>query len=209
MDVETVAHPSQQLPTPARGDRVARTREAIIGSALALALAGEVAPIVRDIAKMAGVSARTVFQHFADTAELYVAVLGRVLAAAFGEVDFNIAWSIDERIAMIINQCSERSERLLPMWTFVETLQRRSTEASDMIMQMYTANRAQLASWFEHELAALPADSRERTLNALALALAPESWVVLRERLGLSVEQARDELAFVARAVLSGAPLRA
>jgi len=209
MDVETFAHSSQQLQTPARGDRVARTRDAIVGSALALALAGEVAPIVRDIAKMAGVSARTVFQHFADTAELYVAVLGRVLAAAFGEVDFNIAWSIDERIAMIINQCSERSERLLPMWTFVETLQRRSTEASDMIMQMYTANRAQLASWFEHELAALPADSRERTLNALALALAPESWVVLRERLGLSVEQARDELAFVARAVLNGGALRA
>jgi AcrR family transcriptional regulator len=209
MDVETFAHSSQQLQTPARGDRVARTRDAIVGSALALALAGEVAPIVRDIAKMAGVSARTVFQHFADTAELYVAVLGRVLAAAFGEVDFNIAWSIDERIAMIINQCSERSERLLPMWTFVETLQRRSTEASDMIMQMYTANRAQLTQWFEHELAALPADSRERTLNALALALAPESWVVLRERLGLSVEQARDELAFVARAALNGGALRA
>jgi AcrR family transcriptional regulator len=209
MDVETVAHSSQQLQTPARGDRVARTRDAIVGSALALALAGEVAPIVRDIAKMAGVSARTVFQHFADTAELYVAVLGRVLAAAFGEVDFNIAWSIDERIAMIINQCSERSERLLPMWTFVETLQRRSTEASDMIMQLYTANRVQLAGWFEHELAALPAESRERTLNALAMALAPESWVVLRERLGLSVEQARDELAFVARAVLNGGALRA
>ena len=43
---------------------------------------GEVAPIVRDIAKLAGVSARTVFQHFADTAELYVAVLGRVLTTA-------------------------------------------------------------------------------------------------------------------------------
>jgi AcrR family transcriptional regulator len=168
-----------------------------------------VAPIVRDIAKMAGVSARTVFQHFADTAELYVAVLGRVLTAALGEVDFSMTWPLDERIAMIINQSSERSERLLPMWTFIETLQRRSTEASDMIMQMYTANRAQLTQWFEHELAALPADSRERTLNALALALAPESWVVLRERLGLSIEQARDELAFVARSVLSGAPLRA
>lgn len=209
MDVETSAHASQQVQTPARGDRVARTREAIVGSALALALAGEVAPIVRDIAKMAGVSARTVFQHFADTAELYVAVLGRVLAAALGEVDFSMSWPLDERIAMIINQCSERSERLLPMWTFVETLQRRSAEASDMITQVYTANRAQLASWFEHELAALPADTRERTLNALAMALAPDSWVVLRERLGLSVEQARDELAFVARAVLNGGALRA
>ncbi|GEP60953.1 TetR/AcrR family transcriptional regulator [Reyranella soli] len=209
MDVETFAHPSQQLTTPARGDRVARTREAIVGSALALALAGEVAPIVRDIAKMAGVSARTVFQHFADTAELYVAVLGRVLAAALGEVDFNMSWPLDERIAMIINQCSERGERLLPMWTFVETLQRRSNDASEMIVQMYTANRTQLASWFEHELAALPADARERTLNALAMTLAPESWVVLRERLGLSVDQARDELTFVTRAVLSGGALRA
>ena len=165
MDVETFAHTSQQLQTPARGDRVARTREAIVGSALALALAGEVAPIVRDIAKMAGVSARTVFQHFADTAELYVAVLGRVMAAALGEVDFNMSWPLDERIAMIINQCSERGERLLPMWTFVETLQRRSTEASEMIVQMYTANRVQLSSWFEHELAAAVLERLQAALN--------------------------------------------
>ena len=205
MDVETFAHSSQQLQTPARGDRVARTRDAIIGSALALALAGQVAPIVRDIAKMAGVSARTVFQHFADTAELYVAVLGRVLAAALGEApDLNMAWGLDERIAMIIHQASERGERLLPMWTFIETLQQRSSEASDMIVQMYSANRAQLATWFQHELATLPTESRERTLNALAMALAPESWVVLRQRLGLNVEQARDELGFVSRAVFNG-----
>jgi AcrR family transcriptional regulator len=204
MDVETVAH-SPQLQTPGRGDRVARTREAIVASALALALAGEVAPIVRDIAKMAGVSARTVFQHFADTAELYVAVLSRVLAAAVSDVpDLAPAWPLDERITAIVDQCSERGERLLPMWTFVETLQRRSSEAADMIVQMYTANRAQLASWFDGELAALPDESRERTLNALAMTLAPESWVVLRQRLGLTVEQARDELAFVTRAVFNG-----
>jgi AcrR family transcriptional regulator len=203
MDVETFAHPPQ-LQSPGRGDRVARTREAIVASALALALAGEVAPIVRDIAKMAGVSARTVFQHFADTAELYVAVLGRVLATVVGEMpDLTAVWPLDERITSIISQCSERGERLLPMWTFVETLQRRSSEASDMIVQMYSANRIQLASWFDRELAALPSDSRERTLNALAMALAPESWVVLRQRLGLTVEQARDELGFVARAVFN------
>src|SRR3981189_2693621 len=114
MDVETFTH-QQQLQQPGRGDRVARTREAIIASALALALAGEGGPIVRDIAKMAGVSARTVFQHFSDTAELYVAVLTRVLAAVVGEAaDHGTSWPIDERIATIINQCSERCERLLP-----------------------------------------------------------------------------------------------
>src|SRR5712691_6279972 len=104
MDVETFTH--QQQLQAGRGDRVARTREAIIASALALALAGEVAPIVRDIAKMAGVSARTVFQHFSDTAELYVAVLSRVLAAVVGEApDHETALAIDDRIGMIIDLC--------------------------------------------------------------------------------------------------------
>ena len=200
MDVETFAH-QPQLQHAGRGDRVARTREAIIASALALALAGEVAPIVRDIAKMAGVSART--------AELYVAVLGRVLAAVVGEApDPGAAWPIDERVATMINQCSERCERLLPMWTFVETLQRRSSEAADMVVQMYTANRMQLSHWFDRELTALPPETRERTLNALAMALAPESWVVLRQRLGLTVEQARDELRFVTRAVFTDGAAR-
>jgi AcrR family transcriptional regulator len=206
MEVQTVAPSSQVNPT-GRGDRVARTRDAIIGSALALALAGEVAPIVRDIAKMAGVSARTVFQHFADTAELYVAVLTRVMTGTFGEMpDLDLGWSVDQRLSAIIDRYADRGESLLPMWTFVETLQRRSTEASDMIVQMYNANRLQLATWFERELSALPAESRERTLNALAMALAPESWVVLRQRLGLGVEQAREELGFVSRAIFNGAP---
>ena len=206
MEVQTVA-PSPQINTTGRGDRVARTRDAIVGSALALALAGEVAPIVRDIAKMAGVSARTVFQHFADTAELYVAVLTRVMTGSFGEMPaLDAAWGLDERLSIIIGSYAERGERLLPMWTFVETLQRRSADASDMIVQMYNANRLQLATWFERELAALPAESRERTLNALAMALAPESWVVLRQRLGLGVDQAREELGFVSRAIFNGAP---
>lgn len=193
-----------QMPTAGRGDRVARTREAIIASALALALAGEVAPIVRDIAKTAGVSARTVFQHFSDTAELYVAVLGRMLGAVVGDPpDSGVAGPIDDRIAAITDQCSDRCERLLPMWTFVETLQRRSPNASDMVGQMYHSSRHQLSICFDRELTAMPPESRERTLNALAMACAPESWVVLRRRLGLSIDQARDELRFITRAVFT------
>jgi AcrR family transcriptional regulator len=208
MDVEALVH-TQPLHQPARSDRVARTREAIIASALALALAGEAAPIVRDIAKMAGVSARTVFQHFADTAELYVAVLGRMLAAIVGEPPgAGAGWPIEDRIALIINQCSERCERLLPMWIFVENLQRRSPEASDLVVSMYSANRMHLSSCFDRELTSLPPETRERMLNALALAHAPESWVMLRHRLGLTVEQARDELRFVTRAIFADGAAR-
>jgi len=162
MDGQTLH--TKQPHTAGRGDRVARTRESIVASALALAAAGQVAPIVRDIAQMAGVSARTVFQHFADTAELYVAVLGRVLAALVGEApEIAAAGPVETRIASMINQCADRYEQLRPMWTFVETLQRRSPEAADMISQIYSANTAQLSQAFAPELGALPAESRQRT----------------------------------------------
>jgi len=194
----------RQHPTAGRGDRVARTRESIVASALALAATGQVAPIVRDIAQMAGVSARTVFQHFADTAELYVAVLGRVLASLIGEApELAAGGPVEERIARLINQCAERYERLRPMWTFVETLQRRSTEAADMISRVYSTNSANLSQAFAPELGTLPPEARQRALTALSLAIAPESWVVLRQRLGLSVDQARDELSFVVKSVFA------
>jgi AcrR family transcriptional regulator len=205
MDIE-LSGMQPQLQHAGRGDRVARTREAIVSSTLTLAMEGEVAPIVRDIAKLAGVSARTVFQHFADTAELYVAVLGRVLTNLRG-VDSQPASAssaLDERISEVIGQRAGRYEKLLPMWTFVETLQRRSSEAGEQVTQMYTANREQLAECFGQELTTLPSENRERTLNALAMALTPESWIVLRDRLGLTVDQAREEWRFIVKAIFNG-----
>ena len=205
MDIE-LSGMQPQLQHAGRGDRVARTREAIVSSTLTLAMEGEVAPIVRDIAKLAGVSARTVFQHFADTAELYVAVLGRVLTNQRGaEVQPAAAsGALDERISEVIGQRAGRYEKLLPMWTFVETLQRRSSEAGEQVTQMYTDNREQLAECFGQELTTLPGENRERTLNALAMALTPESWIVLRDRLGLTVDQAREEWRFIVKAIFNG-----
>src|SRR6185312_16153970 len=161
--------PSVQAPQvqhAGRGDRVARTREAIVSSTLTLAMEGEVAPIVRDIAKLAGVSARTVFQHFADTAELYVAVLGRVLTGLRGEAQPTPGGALDDRITAVIGQRAGRYEKLLPMWTFVETLQRRSSEAGEQVNQLYTSNREQLAEYFGEELTGLSGEKRDRAARA-------------------------------------------
>jgi AcrR family transcriptional regulator len=201
MELETSV---QQAPLQhtGRGDRVARTREAIVSSTLTLAMEGEVAPIVRDIAKLAGVSARTVFQHFADTAELYVAVLGRALGASGASApDSEPRKPLDERISTVVSNRAGRYETLRPMWTFVETLRRRSTEAAAKTTEIYAGNREQLAQSFGQELTALPGEKREHTLNALATVLAPESWIVLRERLGLTVDQARDEWRFIVKSL--------
>ena len=204
MDAVHMTDPQATPQHAARGDRVARTREAIVSSTQTLALDGEVAPIVRDIAKLAGVSARTVFQHFADTAELYVAVLGRVLTAVTGgQPEINRQWPLDQRIGVVVNHRAERYETVRPMWTFIQTLQRRSADAAARIVQLYSGNRDQIADTFGPELSALPGEKRERTLNALSVALTPESWIVLRERLGLTVEQAREEWRFILKAIFS------
>jgi AcrR family transcriptional regulator len=203
MDVQ-MSTTQPEVQQAGRGDRVARTREAIVSSTLTLAMEGEVAPIVRDIAKLAGVSARTVFQHFADTAELYVAVLGRVLTGLRGEAQPATAGALDERISAVIGQRAGRYEKLLPMWTFVETLQRRSSEAGEQVNQLYTTNREQLAELFGEELTGLSGEKRERALNALSMALAPESLIVLRERLGLTNDQAREEWRFIVKAIFDG-----
>jgi len=205
MDVEPSAHsPQPSTQQRGRGDRVARTREAIVSSTLGLAQGGDVAPIVRDIAERAGVSARTVFQHFADTAQLYLEVLERVVSTLIGETpDLNRQWPLDQRIAVVVGHRAERYEAVRPMWTFMQTLQRRSAEAAARIVAFYAGNREQIADSFSPELSALAGEKRERTLNALSVALAPESWNVLRERLGLTVDQAREEWHFIVKAVFS------
>ena len=201
MELEATVQ-APQIQHAGRGDRVARTREAIVSSTLTLAMEGEVSPIVRDIAKLAGVSARTVFQHFADTAELYVAVLGRALGGWKGAAsDSEVRQPLDERISTVVSSRAGRYEALRPMWTFVETLCRRSKEAADKTTEIYSDNRQQIAQSFGQELTALPGETRERTLNALAAVLAPESWIVLRERLGLTADQARDEWRFMINAI--------
>jgi AcrR family transcriptional regulator len=187
-----------------RGDRVARTREAIIVATLSLAMDGEVAPIVRDIAMLAGVSARTVFQHFADTTELYVAVLNRVLVAMVAELpDPDPELSLDRRIDTMIDNRAAHFDKLVAMWPFVQALQQRSTEAAEQLLHMYSVSRIRLAQWFDGELAQLPDAARERTLNALSMLLAPEGWIVLRHRLGLAVESSRDEWSFMVHGLLT------
>ena len=181
-----------------RGDRVARTREAIVSSTHTLALEGEIAPIVRDIAKLAGVSARTVFQHFADTAELYMAVLGRVFSSvSAGAPEINHQSPLAQRIDVVVDHRATHYESVRPMWTFVQTLQRRTAEAAEKIRELYSRSRHQLADSFRPELSALSDDKREHTLNALSLTLSPESWNTLRDRLGLTAEQAKEEWRFV------------
>jgi len=175
------------------GGKLARTRDSIIAATMGLALAGQAAPVVRDIADASGVSARTVFQHFTDTEHLYLEVLGRVLLGLVSGIPEPAAGGLlAERIGIVVEHRAARFEQWLAIWPFVDTLQRRSSAALDQVQRLYTVGRVRLAQWLDPELARLPERERDHVLNAAAALLTPEGWIVLRQRLGLTPEEARD-----------------
>ena len=61
-----------------RTARAMRTRDLIVDATIALVDEGELRPTAPRVAERAGVSVRSVFQHFADVEGLYAAVGDRV-----------------------------------------------------------------------------------------------------------------------------------
>src|SRR6266496_687113 len=62
-----------------RTARALRTREAIVDASIALVDEGDLRPTAPRIAERAGVSVRSVFQHFDDLEGLYAAVADRLI----------------------------------------------------------------------------------------------------------------------------------
>src|SRR5262245_64117599 len=72
-------HTAADVPADGRAARAARTREAIVDASVALIEEGDLRPTAPRIAERAGVSVRSVFQHFVDLPSLHTAVIERVV----------------------------------------------------------------------------------------------------------------------------------
>ena len=87
------------LPSDGRAARAARTRDSIVDASIALVEAGDVRPTAPRIAARAGVSVRSVFQHFDDLPSLHTAVVQRVVERlSLLVVAVDPALSLDARI---------------------------------------------------------------------------------------------------------------
>src|SRR3954471_24495625 len=102
--------------TDGRIARAARTREAVIDAVFALVGAGHLQPSIEDVAGRAGVSVRTVFQHFGDREHLFAAVGERQTARVvplLAPVD--AALPFEERVAAFVAQRAEVYELVTPL----------------------------------------------------------------------------------------------
>lgn len=181
-----------------------RTRAAIVDALLELLNAGEATPTAQQIAETAGVSVRSVFQHFEDFEELY-----GDLATAQAEQTEELFAALDsegERSTRIRNLATQRSrlfEHIAPVRHAIGTRARSSESLARRLESVSELLRAQIALQFAAELQQRRGAERRDLLEALDLLWSFESWDRLRSAQGLSVAAAAATLQRVTARLLA------
>jgi len=192
-----------------RQSRTARSRLAICEACLDLIQEGSLQPSADEVARRAGVSRRSIFNHFGDLAELYDAVVEvgmRRCAPHAIEISEHdpIARRIDRLVAVRTDFLEATG-----MFTRALTAQALVGSAADQAVRVsVNAVRAQfeeIERLFGRELGSLDARERAETLEAISAALAPMLWETLRWMRGHSVEAARSVMRRMVTAILRDA----
>ena len=110
------------MPTAAKGTRdgrtvrAERTRQALVDALLALLYEGQLQPTAERISARAGVSERSLFQHFADREALYQAVAVQQYERIVPTLDpVDVSLPLPERIEAFVAQRARLLETVTPV----------------------------------------------------------------------------------------------
>jgi TetR/AcrR family transcriptional regulator of autoinduction and epiphytic fitness len=160
-----------------RAARALRTRQAIVDACVALIEAGDLRPTAPRVAERAGVSVRSVFQHFDDVPSLHIAVAQavgeRVAGLVAGAPD--PAAPTGERLAAFVAQRAALLEALTPFRRAAQVHGPFSPEIRAAMRGGVAVLRHQVSQVFAPELAAA-GDDRGELLEALAAASGWAPW---------------------------------
>jgi TetR/AcrR family transcriptional regulator of autoinduction and epiphytic fitness len=190
-------------PGPARVDgrtaRAERTRKAIVDAHLQLIGEGDLRPTADRIAKLAGVSLRALWSHFADMEALFAESGRRVLAvrdAAHQPV--SPALPLPDRIDAYCRQRARLLEQIGPV-AKAAALKEPFSDALQRYRRVHvTRVREELSVLFAAEIA-----GDDEKLNALTAVSMWPTWATWREVMGLPVTAARATLARTIAALLT------
>ena len=187
-----------------RTARGQRTRQAVVDALLALLESGDLRPTGPRIAERAGVSLRSVFQHFPDLETLYAEASAR-MSSRVGELvrPIPLDLPLEERIAAFVDQRAQVLEFLTPVRRaaalqepFSEVLREARDGGHDL-------GRREVARVFRAELDALPESDRADVLDGLDVAASWVTWDSLRTASGRSPADAARVVARTITALLS------
>jgi AcrR family transcriptional regulator len=182
---------------------------AIVDALRALNAEGDLRPTAPRIAERAGVSLRTIWQHFDDFESLLLEAGQRDFELVIQRVrPIDPALPLDERVRLCVAQRAETYADLAPVWRAARLHEPFSAELRRSRDRLIRASRMELQRLFATELEALPTSQRRVVVDALQVALNFPAWDTMRSELGLNDAQAAATMQLLVERVLAGAPVR-
>lgn len=189
-----------------RRARSAKTREAIVDAFIALLEAGDLKPTAAAIAARAGLSVRSVFQHFVDLEDLLLAVADRQTnrtAALYTGVQYD--GDLASRVEAFVGYRARLFEAIGPVRRSAMLQEPFSKVIAARLELARTLHRLDIERAFGPELEAARGAGNERLGDALAAACSFAVWDEMRRFSGLDVEAATQSLRMIVRSLV-GAP---
>lgn len=174
-----------------RRARAARTRDNIVSSALALIDAGDLRPTAAAIAARAGLSVRSVFQHFADLEDLFLQVADRHtnrIASLYTGTQYE--GDLDNRLDAFVSYRATLYETIAPIRRAAMLHEPFSPVVARRMELARTLHRLDLQRAFGAELDAARAAGDEVLPEALSAATTFVVWDEMRRLAHLDVAAA-------------------
>lgn len=190
-------------PVDGRTARAQRTRDAIVSACVTLVEAGDYRPTAPRIAQEAGVSVRSVFQHFDDLETLFSMVAERALGNVVGliqEIDSTLPFA--ERVDAFVAQRAKLMEAVTPIRRAAAVHGPSSPGIRARVTGGHEFLRSELEKVFAPEIEADRRDP-ELLLDMLDVAASWTSWDLLRSEAGRSIDGAAGVVAALITAILT------
>jgi TetR/AcrR family transcriptional regulator, regulator of autoinduction and epiphytic fitness len=183
--------------------RAQRTRQALVDALLGLLDAGELSPTAAEIAGRAGVSERSLFQHFPDREALFEAVARQQYERVMPTLQpVDASLPLDQRIDQFTRQRARLYEMIGGVRRAALLIEHESPSVAGWLTTARRAKAAEVERVFRRELEAIPGDEREPLRAALIAVCAWPAWDNWRTHQRLGVNRARAAMAAAIGALL-------
>jgi len=182
--------------------RSLRTREAIVDATIGLLEDGDLRPTAPRVAARAGVSVRSVFQHFDDLETLHASVAERLVErVAVLVVPVPPELPVGERLDRFVHQRALLLEAVTPIRRAADVHGPFSTEITARLRAGQAFLRDEVVRTFSPELDAAGDDGHD-LLDSLDVALSWSTWEGIRAVIGRDQATAERVMRRLAAAVL-------
>ncbi len=172
-----------------------RTRQALVEALLALLDEGELRPTAERIAARAGVSERSVFQHFPDREQLFEAVALQQYERVRPTLHpIDPALPLEERLDGFTAQRARYYELIKGVRRAALLLEPESDAVARWLQTARRAKAHEVRKVFAAEIAGAPEAERAALVAALVAAAAWPAWESYRFHQGLGAARARAAL---------------